>query len=135
MSKSRKKRKSSQRSLALPDHEQSKSAVLNTLTSKSGQRMYDRAIEEFVQSYCAEPRLAFNRTVVVRCRIHLEQNQQAPATIDPRLAAVRRVAYEATGPGLLSPELQRAYAESEGFDGSVSVSGLGSPLNRGGDDY
>jgi hypothetical protein len=75
MSKSRKKRKSPQRSLALPDHEQSKSAVLNTPTSKRGQRMYDHAIDEFVQSYCAERRLAFNRTVVVRCRIHLEQKQ------------------------------------------------------------
>ena len=40
MSKSRKKRMP-QRVLALPDLEQAKSAVLNTLTSVSGQRTYD----------------------------------------------------------------------------------------------
>ncbi len=53
----------------------------------------------------SEPRLAFNRTVVLRYRIHLEQRQYAPATINLRLAAVRRVAYEAADAGLLSPEL------------------------------
>jgi integrase len=38
-------------------------------------------------------------------RIHLEQRGYAPATINLRLAAVRRVAYEAADAGLLSPEL------------------------------
>jgi hypothetical protein len=52
------------------------------------------------------PSLAsFNRTVVLRCRIHLEQRGYAPATINLRLAAVRRIAYEAADAGLLSAEL------------------------------
>ena len=38
-------------------------------------------------------------------RIHLEQRKYAPATINLRLAAVRRMAYEAADAGLLSPEL------------------------------
>ena len=38
-------------------------------------------------------------------RIHLEQRGYAPATINLRLAAVRRIAYEAADAGLLSPEL------------------------------
>src|SRR5881296_3642910 len=105
MTRSRKKKESPKRVLALPDLEQSKSAVLNTLTSKSGQRTYEHAIDEFVEWYCSEPRLAFNRTVVLRYRIHLEERQYAPATINLRLAAVRRVAYEAADSGLLSPEL------------------------------
>jgi hypothetical protein len=62
------------------------------LTSSSGQRTYDHPIREFVSWYCSEPRLAFNRTVVLRYRIHLEQGGYAPATINLRLAAVRRVA-------------------------------------------
>jgi len=33
------------------------SAVLNSLTSASGQRTYDHAIREFVGWYCSEPRL------------------------------------------------------------------------------
>ncbi len=38
MPKSRMKKRSPKRVLALPDLDQSKTAVLNTLTSKSGQR-------------------------------------------------------------------------------------------------
>jgi hypothetical protein len=93
------------RVLALPDLEHSKAAVLHSLTSASGQRTYDHAIREFVAWYCSEPRLAFNRAVVLRYRIHLEQRHYAPATINLRLAAARRVAYEAADAGLLSPEL------------------------------
>ena len=103
-SKSRKK-KVPKRVLALPDLEHAKTAVLNSLTSASGQRTYEHAIDEFVSWYCSEPRLAFNRTVVLRYRIHLEQRGYAPATVNLRLAAVRRIAYEAAGAGLLSPEL------------------------------
>jgi integrase len=103
-SKSRKTR-APKRVLALPDLEHAKTAVLNSLTSASGQRTYDHAIREFVTWYCSEPRLAFNRTVVLRYRIHLEQRGYAPATINLRLAAVRRIAYEAADAGLLSPEL------------------------------
>lgn len=73
--------------------------------AKSGQRSYDRAITDFVDWYCSEPRLAFNRTVVLRYRIFLEQKQYAVTTINLRLAAVRRVAFEAADSGLLSPEL------------------------------
>ena len=103
--RSRKKTQPPKQVLALPDLEQAKSAVLNTLASRSGQSTYDHAINEFVEWYCSEPRLAFNKTVVLRYRIHLEQKQYAPATINLRLAAVRRVAYEAADSGLLSPEL------------------------------
>ena len=40
--------KAPKQNLALPDLEQSKAAVLNSLTSASGQRTYDHAIREFV---------------------------------------------------------------------------------------
>ena len=96
MSKPRKKKRPPKRVLALSDLEQSKSAVLNSLTSRSGQRSYDRAITDFVEWYCSEPRLAFNRTVVLRYRIYLQQKQYAPTTINLRLAAVR---YSVCGEG------------------------------------
>ena len=99
-SKSRTK-KAPKRVLALPDLEHAKTAVLNSLSSASGQQTYEHAIREFVAWYCSEPRLAFNRTVVLRYRIHLEQRGYAPATINLRLAAVRRIAYEAADAGLL----------------------------------
>jgi len=60
---------------------------------------------EFIDWYCSEPRLAFNRTVVTRYRIALEQHPYAPSTINLRLAAIRRVAYEGSDCGLLSSDL------------------------------
>jgi len=91
--------------LKLPDLEQSKSAALNSLPSVSSQRSYDHAIRQFIDWYCSEPRLAFNRIVVTRYRIFLEQAHYASSTINLRLAAVRRLAYEAADSGLLSPDL------------------------------
>ena len=108
------KKKSPKRKLELPDLEQARSAVLNTLTSTSGKRSYEYAITEFVRWYCSEPRLAFNRTVVLRYRIHLEQAGYAPSTINLRLAAVRRIAYEAADAGLLSPELAASIRRVKG---------------------
>jgi integrase len=59
----------------------------------------------FVDWYCSEPRLALNRTVVLRYRTYLEARQLAPGTINLRLGAVRRLAYEAADSGLLSSDL------------------------------
>ena len=75
------RKKAPKRALALPDLEQSKAAVLNSLTSASGQRMYDHAIREFVAWYCSEPRLAFNRIVVVRYRMYLESRRLITSVI------------------------------------------------------
>ncbi len=105
--KRRKGRKTihAKRKLGLPDLEQAKSAVLASLRSPESQRSYRHSIDEFVLWYCSEPRLSFNKTVVTRYRIHLEERQLAPGTVNVRLAAVRRLAYEAADTGLLSPEL------------------------------
>ena len=106
MAKSRTKRnRAPKHVLKLPDLEQSKSAVLNSLTSRSSQRTYDHAIREFIEWYCSEPRLAFHKTVVTRYRISLEQRHYASTTINLRPAAVRRLAYEAADCGLLSADL------------------------------
>jgi site-specific recombinase XerD len=102
----RKKRRTPPKTvLRLPDLDQAKSAVLNSLTSADAQRGYRHAIDEFVEWYCSEPRLSFNRTVVLRYRIDLESRKLAPGTINLRLGAVRRLAYEASDCGLLSADL------------------------------
>ncbi len=91
--------------LRLRDLDQSKAAVLNTLGSSESRRAYEYAIDEFIAWYSSEPRLAFSRPVVTRYRISLEVRRLAASTINQRLAAVRRLAYEAADAGLLSPEL------------------------------
>jgi integrase len=49
--------------------------------------------------------LAFNRIVVLRYRVFLEQKQYAATTINLRLTPVRPVASQAADSGLLNPEL------------------------------
>jgi len=80
--------------LGLPDLDQSKAAVIGSLRSPESQRGYTHAIDEFIEWYCSEPRLSFNRAVVLRYRIHMESRNLAPGTINVRLAAVRRLAEE-----------------------------------------
>src|SRR2546428_13383232 len=101
--------------LGLPDLDQSKAAVIGSLRSPESQRGYRHAIDEFIEWYCSEPRLSFNRTVVLRYRIHLESRNLAPGTINVRLAAVRRLAYEASDAGLLSPELAAGIRRVKGL--------------------
>ena len=75
MARSRRKR-TPKTVLELPDLEQSKSAVLNSLTSASSKRSYEHAIREFIEWYCSEPSLQQDcshttqnraRTTSVRC--------------------------------------------------------------------
>jgi len=70
------------RVLALPYLEHTKTAVLNSLTSASGQRTYNHAIREFVAWYCSEPRGRFPQLVDSRSGV----NRDRFATISPSFA-------------------------------------------------
>jgi len=87
-------------------------------------RGYRHAIEEFVEWYCSEPRLAFNRTVVLRYRSHLESRQLAWGTIDLRLGAARRLAYDAADGGLLSADLAAGIRRVKGVRLPGAMSGF-----------
>jgi len=89
----------------VPELEHAKNAVLNSLDSLQSRRSYKHAMNEFVKWYCSAARLAFNRTVVLQYRTFLEKKVLAAAIINVRLAAVRRLAYEAADAGLLSPDV------------------------------
>ena len=90
------RKKSPKRILALLHLEHAKAAVLNSLTSASGQRPDDHAIREFVGWYCSEPRLAFNRTVGRRIGVALgnwltpEQGRRLLAEADVATPRARR---------------------------------------------
>jgi len=88
--------------------------VLNSLGSAASRRVYEYAIDQFIAWYCSEPRLAFNRIVVVRYRMYLESRHLAANTINQQLAAVRRLAHEAADAGLLSPELAAGISRVRG---------------------
>jgi hypothetical protein len=61
---STRRRGSTKSILPLPDLEYARAAVLNSLNSVDAKMGYRHAIDEFVDWYCSEPRLAFNRIVV-----------------------------------------------------------------------
>ena len=67
--------------LRFPDLEQSKNAVVNSLAAASSQESYGHAIDEFIGWYCSEPRLAFNRTVVLE---QFEERSSRPRSDDPQ---------------------------------------------------
>jgi integrase len=95
----------SQSGLTVPELEQSKTTVLNSLASAHFRRSYKHAIDKFIAWYCSEPRLGFNRSVVVRYRSFLEGLSLSAATINLHLSAIRRLADEAAESGWLSSEL------------------------------
>ena len=78
MGKQRIKPNYRRRVLRLPDLDHCKLAVLNSLGSPASRRVYEYAIDQFIAWYCSEPRLAFNRIVVVRYRMYLESRHLAP---------------------------------------------------------
>jgi site-specific recombinase XerD len=114
MRKQRSKPNYHRRVLRLPDLDHCKVAVLNSLGSPASRRVYEYAIDQFIAWYCSEPRLAFNRIVVVRYRMYLESRGLAANTINQQLAAVRRLAHEAADSGLLSPELAAGISRVKG---------------------
>ena len=69
--------------LGLPDLDQAKAAVLNSLHSPESQRGYRHSIDEFITWYCSEPRLSFNKAVVTRYRIHPGDHQRAACRSAP----------------------------------------------------
>ena len=64
--------------------------------------MYASRSARWCVSHCCGVR---SRQPTLQYRIHLESGSLALGAIDARLAAVRRLAYEAADAGLLSPEL------------------------------
>ena len=109
--------------LRQPDRDHAKYSVLSSLSSPRSRRNYKFAMEQFITWYCSEPRLALNRTVVLRFLLHLESLGLAAGTINQRLAAVRRLAYEAADSGLLSPELAGGIRRVKGVKQLGSRSG------------
>ena len=132
---SRRKRMTTKSVLRMPDLEHAKAAVLNSLTSLERPRGCRLAIDEFLDWYCSEPRLALNRILVLRYRSHLESRQLASGTVNLRLGAVRRLAYEAADCSLLSADLAAGIRRVKGvkkFGVRLGSSGGKSPLGTDG---
>lgn len=88
-------------SLVVPELGHTERAVLNALASVHSRRACKHEFGRFIAWYCSEPRLGFNRSIVLRYRTFLESLQLSAATINLHLCAIRRLADEAAESGLL----------------------------------
>lgn len=52
--------------LGLPELDQTRSAVLDNFRSPESKQGYRHPLDEFIEWYCSEPRLSFNKTVATR---------------------------------------------------------------------
>jgi len=89
MKRNPKRRKSNRQKakLGLPDLEHANAAVLVSLRSPESQRRYRRSIDDFVRWYCPEPRLSFNKTVVMCWFSRKREGGRFPLVCDPPFRA------------------------------------------------
>lgn len=92
-----------------------KALVLDGLGSPESRRAYSRALDDFL-GWCQRqnPPPTFNKALVQRYRAELEGRGLAPATINIRLSAIRKLALEAADNGLMPPELAAGIARVKG---------------------
>ena len=91
--------------LTVPELEQVQDQCARHLAvAPHSRRTYRYAIERFIDWYCSEPRLGFNRCAVVRYRSFLEGLALSAATINLHLSAIRRLADESAQEWMARPE-------------------------------
>jgi site-specific recombinase XerD len=81
------------------------SLVLEGLSSVHTRRSYEQSLEEFLIWLSADPSLAFNKATVQKYRSELQAKSLAPASVNVRLSAIRKLAAEAADNGLLASEI------------------------------
>jgi len=90
--------------LAVPNPlEQVKQLVLDAVSSPLTRVMYAHAMTEYFAWWEEQGQPAFIRATVQKYRAHLEARGLAPASINQRLSALRKLAKEAIYNGLLDP--------------------------------
>ena len=98
--------------------------VLDSLPSPHSRRAYHRALEEFFSWYPSNASgEGFTRAVVQRYRSHLEERSLSAASINLHLAALRKLAAEASANGLVDPGTASAIASVPGARRSGTRSG------------
>jgi site-specific recombinase XerD len=91
-----------------------KQLVLDAVSSPLTRVMYSHAIGEYFAWWEQEGRPAFTRATVQCYRAHLEARGLAPASINQRLSALRKLAKEATYAGLVEPAAAQGIRDVRG---------------------
>lgn len=89
--------------------------VLNSVKSPHSKRAYERALTEFFAWVeRAGQGIGFSKALVTAYKTWLEESGLAPATVNLRLAAVRKLAEEASDNGLLAGDIAAAIGRVKG---------------------
>jgi site-specific recombinase XerD len=81
------------------------SLVLDGISSPHTRRAYSQALEEFLIWLQSQPDRSFHKATVQKYRAELELKCLAPSSVNVRLAAIRRLAVEASDNGLIPPHV------------------------------
>jgi integrase len=89
----------------LAEWERLKALVLDSVSSPITRRLYNMALNEFMNWYSQAPRPAFSKATVSAWRASLETRGLGSSSIIIRMSAIRKLAGETVDNGLLAPEL------------------------------
>src|SRR5580700_6268655 len=90
--------------------EKVKALVLDSVSSPITKRVYNTALNEFMEWFQQEPRPGFTKAAVYAWRVSLEERGLGSSSIIIRMSAIRKLAAEAADNGLLAPELAAGIA-------------------------
>jgi len=82
-----------------------KALVLDSVSSPITKRVYNMALNEFMEWFQQAPRPGFTKATVSAWRVSLEERRLGSSSIIIRMSAIRKLAAEAADNGLLAPEL------------------------------
>src|SRR5882762_10881259 len=85
--------------------EKLKALVLDSVSSPITKRVYNMALNEFMNWFQQAPRPGFTKAAVSAWRVSLEARALGTSSIIIRMSAIRKLAVEAADNGLLAPEL------------------------------
>src|SRR6476660_871501 len=82
-----------------------KALVLDSVSSPITRRVYNMALDEFINWYKEAPRPGFTKATVSAWRVSLEARGLGSSSIIIRMSAIRKLATEAADNGLLAPAM------------------------------
>ena len=84
--------------------------MLDSVSSPITRRVYNMALNEFMNWYGQAPRPGFSKATVSAWRASLEARRLGSSSIIIRMSAIRKLAGEAADNGLLAPDLAAGIA-------------------------
>src|SRR5258705_8755030 len=89
----------------LAEWDRLKALVLDSVSSPITRRVYNMALNEFMNWYAQAPRPGFSKATVSAWRASLEARRLGSSSIIIRMSDIRKLAGEAVDNGLLTPDL------------------------------